>query len=69
MKKSIRVEIEEKLHHQLKIKAAVTGTTVADFVREALRKWVEEEHPIVILPKDPVLDRQNKSPNNPTSSS
>ena len=51
-KKSIRVEIDDELHRKCKIKSAVTGKTVADVCREALHKWVNQDHPI-ILPHQP----------------
>ena len=50
-RKSFRVEIDEELHAKVKIKAAVTGQTVAGFCREALRRWVEEEKPIILPPQ------------------
>lgn len=51
MKKSIRVEIDETLHTKCKMKSAALDVTITDYVREALRKWVEEEHPIILLPE------------------
>ena len=50
-KKSIRVEIDDELHTKVKIKCAATGKTIADIIRDALRRWVDQEHPIVIPPK------------------
>lgn len=50
-KKSFRVELDEELYAKVKIKAAVTRQTVAGFCREALRRWVEEEKPIILPPK------------------
>lgn len=47
-KKSIRIEVEEKLHTRLKIKSAVTGRTIADVCRKALTAWVDEELPIIL---------------------
>ena len=52
MTKSIRIELSEALHTKVKIKSAVTKIPIAEFVREKLRWWVEENRPI-ILPTDP----------------
>ena len=51
-KKSIRVDIDENLHQRVRFKALALDTTVAAFVREKLRQWVEEEKPIVLLPTE-----------------
>lgn len=52
-KKSIRFEIDEELHRKAKIKSAVTGQTIADFLREKLRKWVNVDHPIILPEAEP----------------
>ncbi len=57
MKKSVRVEIDEELHRKLKIKAAVTGITIAEVIRESLYKWLEYTYPI-ILPPNPDSDQE-----------
>jgi len=49
-KKSIRVEIDEDLHQKVRYKALALNTTVADVVRNKLRRWVQEEKPIVLPP-------------------
>ena len=49
-KKSIRVEVDEELHQRLKIKSAVTGKPITEFIRERLRHWVNEEKPIILPP-------------------
>lgn len=60
MKKSIRFEVSEELHRKVKIKSVVTDTTIADLLRETLRKWVEEDHPIIIAPES--LDYSKQVP-------
>jgi len=50
-RKSLRVEIDESLHTKIRIKSAFTGKTATDVCREALRKWVDEDHPIILPPK------------------
>jgi plasmid stability protein len=53
-KKGLRVDIDEKLHQRVRFKALTQNTTVAAIVRELLRRWVEEEKPIVLpLPTQP----------------
>lgn len=49
--KSLRVNIEEDLHRKARYKALALDTTLAAVVREQLRKWVEEEKPIVLPPE------------------
>ena len=51
-KKSFRVELSDELYAKVKIKAAITGIPVAVYCREALRIWVEEQKPIILLPED-----------------
>ena len=51
-KKSFRVEVDERLHRKCKMKSAATGKTVTDVCREALTKWVDKDHPIILLPDD-----------------
>jgi hypothetical protein len=46
--KSIRIPLSADLHRRVKVKSAATGRPITDVVREFLRRWVEEEHPIVL---------------------
>ncbi len=38
--KRISVEVEEKFHRQVKIKAAQDGVRIADVVRDLLKGWL-----------------------------
>jgi len=40
--KSFRFTLNDKLHIAAKIKAARTGTTMADVCRKALQNWVDQ---------------------------
>ncbi len=42
--KRLNIPIEAELHKQLKVKAAEQGTTVAQFVREAIKEKLEKEN-------------------------
>lgn len=43
MGKRIAVKLPDELHRAVKIRAAVTGKTIAEVVREALEEWVGED--------------------------
>jgi predicted DNA-binding protein len=45
---SFRVNLDPLIHQKAKLKAAITKIPIAYIVREAIRKWVEEEHPIIL---------------------
>ena len=57
-KKSIRIEIDENLHKKLALKAAVTGTPTTSVVRKKLHAYVDEEHPIILLPDEPDEEKE-----------
>lgn len=40
MEKSLRIRLSEDLHRAAKVKAAKTGTPMAEICRRALRDWV-----------------------------
>lgn len=42
-KKQLLILMDEKLHHQFKVKCAVDGTTMADEVRKFVARFVVEE--------------------------
>jgi predicted HicB family RNase H-like nuclease len=39
----LTVVVDRKLHRKAKVKAAVTGKPMAEVMREALQRWVEED--------------------------
>jgi len=39
----ITIRVPDDLHRKARIKAAVTGRSVSDVLRDALQKWVEED--------------------------
>jgi len=44
-KKRVNVVLPEELHRKAKVKAALTGKSMAEVMREALEKWVEGDPP------------------------
>ena len=43
--KRITVKVPESLHYQVKVKAAIEGTTVSDVLRNYLVEWVRDDTP------------------------
>jgi plasmid stability protein len=56
---SFRLNLDRTIHRKAKIKAAMTGIPIAEYVRECLRKWVEEERPIILDSAISQPDEQN----------
>ncbi len=44
-KVKLAVELDEELRRKAKIKAAEMGKPIAQVVREALKKWIEDDPP------------------------
>jgi len=44
-KKRVNVVLPEELHRKAKVKAALTGKSMAEVMREALEKWVGGDPP------------------------
>lgn len=56
---SFRLNLDPVIHQKAKVKAAMTGKTIADVVRECLRIWVEEELPIIL---DSAIEHEQEDP-------
>ncbi len=43
--RQIVVTVDEELHRAAKVKAAMTGKPMAEVMREALQRWVQDDQP------------------------
>jgi plasmid stability protein len=43
--KRLTVRLPKQLHRQARIRSAMTGRPISDVIREALRQWVNQDHP------------------------
>lgn len=41
----LTVQLDRELHRKARVKSALTGKPMAEVMREALKRWVEEEPP------------------------
>ena len=43
--KRLTVRLPKQLHRRARIRSAVTGRPISDVIREALRRWVDQDLP------------------------
>lgn len=63
--KSLRIELEEELHTELKIKAAQRGTTVSEMLRDTIENLILAPQADIILDKMEELKPPESGPTCP----
>jgi predicted DNA-binding protein len=64
MSKRTQIYLPEELYYRLKEKSRYTGKPMAEFIRESLEKYLEEDEKTRLYPNDPIWQITGKGQSN-----